>query len=290
MFSRLVVFFVLALCLCSTLTLRAADSSFVVATLKVMPVTGDKAANYALFEKLARRAAGAGADFIVTPEGYLDGYLGSPKIAPGITHEKLLASADPIDGPWLKKVAALAKELKVHLLFGFTERSEDKAYNTVALFAPDGTLAGRYSKTHTVPGGEIYDPGHELKVFDTKLGKMGVLICFDRQPPENARTLALRGAQFIVVPAYGKTSNFMDEDILMRARAQENGVYIVYTSPRNAFVVDPYGEMVSQMRSDTDELLFARLILDGRIGDRSAIKVRHPELYGRLVQPAGKSN
>src|SRR4051812_12392526 len=94
------------LLLSSSFAALAADHSFVVASLKVMPVTGDKPANYALFEKLARRAAAAGADFVVTPEGYLDGYLGSPQIAAGITHEKLLAAADPIDGEWLTKVAA----------------------------------------------------------------------------------------------------------------------------------------------------------------------------------------
>lgn len=289
MISRIVAIRALCAALALIATLRAAEpTSFVVAGLKVMPETGNKAANFALFEKLTRRAASAGANFIVTPEGYLDGYLGSPKIAPGITHEKLLASADPIDGPVLQKVAALAKELKVHILFGFSERSGDKVFNSVALFAPDGTLAGRYSKTHTVPGGEIYDPGHELKVFDTKLGQMGVLICFDRQPPENARTLALRGAQFIVVPAFGKTSNVMDEDILLRARAYENGIYIIYSSPRNAFVADPDGNIVSQVRSDEDELMFAKVVLDGRIGDRNAIQVRHTELYGRLLEKTDK--
>jgi predicted amidohydrolase len=260
----------------------------VVAGLKVMPETGNKEANYALFEKLTRRAAAAGADFIVTPEGYLDGYLGSPKMAPGMTHEKLYAAADPIDGPVLKKVAALAKELKVYIMFGFSEKSGDKVFNTVALFAPDGSLAGHYSKTHTVPGGELYDLGHELKVFDTKLGRMGVLICFDRQPPENARTLALRGAQFIVVPAFGMTSNVMDEDILLRARAYENGIYIIYSSPRNAFVADPAGNIISQIRSDENELMFAKVTLNDRIHDRNAFQVRHTELYGRLVEPAGK--
>lgn len=270
------------------LALASAEKSFVVATLKVMPVTGDKAANYAVFEKMARRAAGAGADFIVTPEGYLDGYLGSPKIAPGITHEKLVASADPLNGPWLNKVAGLAKELKVHILFGFTERDGEKAYNSVALFAPDGSLVGHYYKTHTVPGGEIYDPGHELKTFDTALGRMGVLICFDRQPPENARVLALRGAQFIVVPAYGKTSNYMDEDVLLRVRAYENGLYVIYTSPRNTFVADPDGNIVSQIRSNDDEMLFTKVTLDDRIGDRNAFQVRHTDLYGRLLETTGK--
>jgi predicted amidohydrolase len=266
----------------------AADHTFVVATLKVMPVTGDKPANFAMFEKLTRRAAAAGADFVVTPEGYLDGYMGSPQIAVGITYEKLLASADPIDGPWLRKVAALAAELKIHLLFGFSEARDGKVFNSVALFAPDGSLAGRYSKTHTVVGGEIYDPGHEYKVFDTPLGRMGVLICFDRQPPENARILALKGAQFIVVPAYGKTSSPMDEDILLRARAYENGIYVIYTSPRNTFVADPAGNIISQVRSDYDEILFTKVVLDARIGDRNAIQVRHPELYGKLTETAGK--
>jgi predicted amidohydrolase len=241
----------------SSLEALAAENTFVVATLKVMPVLGDKAANFAVLEKLARRAVGGGADFIVTGEGYLDGYMGSPKINPGVTYAKLLAAADTLDSPWVKKAGALASELKVYLMFCFAERLEDKVYNAAALFAPDGSLAGRYYKTHSAPGGELYDPGHELKVFDTKLGRMGVLICFDRQPPENARVLALRGAQFIVIPAYGKISTPIDEDILVQTRAQENGVYVIYTSPRNAFVAGPEGEIVAKVSGDTDELMFA---------------------------------
>ena len=265
---------------------RAGDIRFKVATLKVMPVSGDKAANYAVFEKLAREAAAQGADLVVTPECYLDGYLGNPKFASGMTREKLPSVAERMDGPWLTKVAALTRELKVHVLFGFSEVRDGKVYNTAALFAPDGSLAGRYCKSHTA-GGELYEPGTELPVFQTKLGRMGVLICFDRQPPENARTLALRGAQFIIVPAYGTVSTFIDEDLLMRARAYENGVYVIYTSPYNTFVVDPAGEIVSQVRNKTDGLLFADVVLDSRIGDRNAIQVRHPKLYGQLVAPVG---
>jgi predicted amidohydrolase len=281
--------FVLRLCVAgflATAMLLSAETRFKVATLKVMPTSGDKAANFAVFEKLAREAAAKGASFVVTPEGYLDGYMGNPKFVPGMTEEKLLAVAERIDGPWLKKAGALARELKVHVLFCFSELRGDRVFNTAAILAPDGSLAGRYCKSHTA-GGELYAPGTELPVFGTPLGRMGVLICFDRQPPENARTLALRGAQFIVVPAYGTVSSFMDEDVLMRARAYENGIYVIYTSPYNAFVADPHGEIVSQVRSKEDGLMFAEIILDGRIGDRNAIKVRHPELYGELVSPGG---
>src|SRR5207244_3808651 len=112
--------------------------------------------------------------------------------------------------------------------------------------------------------------------------RMGVLICFDRQPPENARTLALRGAQFIVVPAYGRTSTPKDEDMMLRTRALENGVCVIYTSPRNAFVADPVGDLADQVRSDTDALVLGKITLDNRIGDRNSIRIRRPELYGQL--------
>lgn len=200
------------------LTLAAADASersFKVAALKVMPVTGDPAANYATFELLARQGAAAGARLIVTPECYLGGYMGNPKFTPGMTREKLPGVAVAIDGPWVRKARALARELKVHVLFGFSELRGGQVYNTIAILAPDGSLAGRYAKSH-IGGGELYEAGNELPVFETALGKMGVLICFDRQPPENARTLTLKGAQFIVVPAYGRKSTPTDEDILMR--------------------------------------------------------------------------
>jgi predicted amidohydrolase len=255
------------------LTAAAADRSFVVAALKVMPAIGDKAANLARFEQLARQGAAAGADLIVTPECYLDGYMGSPVFRPGMTREKMMqVHTETIDGPMLRNVAALARELKVHILFGFSK--------------PDGALGGHYSKSHPLPG-ELYDAGGELPVFDTALGRMGVLICFDRQPPENARILALKGAQFIVVPAYGKVRVPMDEDVLMQARAHENGIYIIYTSQHNAFVAGPDGVITAQAHSDDcDMLMFGRVVLDGRIHDRGAYRVRHPELYGPLVAPS----
>jgi predicted amidohydrolase len=259
-----------------------AEPSFNVATLTVMPEFGNKAANFAVFEKLARQAAASGADLVVTCEGFLDGYAGNPKRN---TRERMPAMAEPIDGPWLKKVAALAGELKVHVIFGFSELRGGKVYNTAALFSPDGLLLGSYSKTH-LAGKELYERGTELPVFDTGLGRMGILICFDRRPPENARVLALKGAQFIVVPAYGERSTPLDEDVLMQARAQENGIYMIYTTPYNGVAVDPDGEIISKASGPTSELMFARIDLDpAKLGDE-AIRTRHTELYEVLTQKA----
>jgi len=268
----------------------AARTEFTVAALKVMPAAGDSAVNYSRFEQMARQAAAAGADLVVTPECYLDGYMGSPKFRPGMTREKMLQShSEAIDGPVLRKVAALARELKVHILFGFSERRGERLFNTVALFLPNGSLGGRYSKSHPLPG-EFYDAGGELPVFDTALGRMGVLICFDRQPPENARILALKGAQFIVVPAFGKIREAMDEDVMMQSRAHENGIYIIYNSQHNAFVAGPDGVITDQARSDhRDMLFFGRVVLDERIHDRGSYRVRHPELYAPLLESRASS-
>ncbi|MBL9205118.1 MAG: carbon-nitrogen hydrolase family protein [Opitutaceae bacterium] len=282
------------LLLCSSLlaSLSAARTEFTVAALKVMPAAGDAAANYARFETYARQAAASGAHLIVTPECYLDGYMGSTKFRPGMNRETMLEShTETMDGPTLRKVAALARELKVHLLFGFSERRGGGLFNTTALFGPDGALIGRYSKSHPLPG-ELYDAGGELPVFETALGRMGVLICFDRQPPENARILALKGAQFIVVPAFGRVREPMDEDLMMQSRAHENGICIIYVSQHNAFVADPDGVITDQARSDTrDMLMFGRVVLDERIHDRNSYRVRHPELYRPLLEssPAVKS-
>lgn len=272
-------------CLSLPAVTTGAKTEFTVAALKVQPMAGDSAANYTRFEQMARQAAASRADLIVTPECYLDGYMGSPNFRPGMTREKMLQShSEAIDGPTLKKVAALARELKVHILFGFSEKRGDKLFNTMALFLPDGSLGGRYSKSHPLPG-ELYEPGGELPVFDTALGRMGVLICFDRQPPENARILALKGAQFIVVPAYGKIREAMDEDLMMQSRAHENGICIIYNSQHNAFVAGPDGVITDQARSDhRDMLFFGRVVLDDRIHDRGSYRVRHPELYAPLLE------
>lgn len=260
----------------------AAAPSFNVATLTVMPEFDNKAANYAVFERLARQAAAGGADLVVTCEGFLEGYLGDTK---RVTRAQMPGRAEPIDGPWLRKVASLAGELRIHVVFGFAELRGDKVYNTAALFGPDGSLVGRYRKSHF--GGDedkLFDRGQELPVFDTPLGRMGILICFDRRPPETSRVLALQGAQFIVVPAYGARSTPLDEDVLMQARAQENGIYMIYTTPYNAVAVNPDGELISKASGPTSELMFARIDLDpAKLGDR-AIRERHPHLYRQLTE------
>jgi predicted amidohydrolase len=152
-------------------------------------------------------------------------------------------------------------------------------YNTVAIFSPDGNVASRYSKTHTADDEPFNTKGTEFPVVDTPYGRWGTLICMDRQLPETARILALKGAQLILVPAWGMSGEM--NDVMMRTRAFENGVHLAFVHPRRCLIIAPTGAVLAQDRNDGDEIVTARLVLC-EAGAQSAIRRRRPELYGDL--------
>ncbi|HEY5551072.1 MAG TPA: carbon-nitrogen hydrolase family protein [Opitutaceae bacterium] len=260
----------------------SAGEPLVVAGLKLAPVPFDKEGNYAKFEKYAREAAAAGAQLVITSECYLDGYVGNPKLYPELTQEKFLAFAEPVDGEYVRRAAALARELKIHLVFGFSERRGSETYNTAALISPEGAVLGRYSKSHL--GEEMYSPGGELPVWDTAAGHIGLLICADRQLPETSRVLALKGAQMILVPTNSRNVEVINEDIMMRIRAYENKVFVALVSPFNTLMVNPEGEIIAHDNVREHEgVLLARFDLSMAAGQRDSLSRRRPELYRDLA-------
>ncbi len=260
----------------------AGPVSFMFAGLKLLPAKWDKAANFAKLDAVARRAVAAGAELIVTPEGYLEGYIGNAKMNPDLTREKYIAAAEAVDGPWVRKVEGLARELHVHMLIGFAERRGDRVFNSTALIGPDGKRIGLYSKSHTGGQEPFNEAGGQFPVFDTALGRFGLLVCFDRQLPETSRILAIKGAQMILVPAFGLGIEEINEDIMMRTRAYENGVYVAHVHPKNTFVVDPSGMIVAQNRGESEGIVLARITFDSRIG-KGPIVYRRPDIYGEIL-------
>jgi predicted amidohydrolase len=167
--------------------------SFKLAALKLIPKSWDKDANFAKLEAYARRAAAAGASLVVTPEGYLEGYVGNTKFSEGLTMERYLGIAEPIDGPYLTRARELAAGLGIHLVLGFAERRGDRVFNTVALISPRGELIGSYSKSHNSRVIEPFNTdGSAFPVHSTALGGSGCW-CHDRQPLETSRILAIKG-------------------------------------------------------------------------------------------------
>ena len=251
---------------------------FVVAGLRVMPDRWDKSANLAKLDRYVRQAAAAGATVVILPEGFLDGYVGNDH---DLDKGRYFAIAEPIDGPSMTKVRALARELKIYLAVGFSELRGERVFNSVATFGPEGGIVSVYSKTHC--GSEPYNTeGVEFPVVDTPLGRWGTLICLDRQLPETSRILAIKGAQFILVPSYGAYGEM--NDVMMRTRAYENGVYVAFVHPKRCLIIDPKGTVLAKDDGAGDQVVLGKVRLDERIG-QGPIRVRRPEIYREILLP-----
>jgi predicted amidohydrolase len=257
-------------------TAWAGDISLSVAGLRLMPERWNKAANLTKFDRYARLAASQGAQLAIAPEGFLEGYVANVKANPGVTREQYAAVAENIDGPSLIRVRSLARELKIYLGLGFAERRDERLYNSMAVFSPEGEVALHYSKAHNDDDEPYNTLGTAFNVARTPLGRWGALICYDRQLPETARMLAVKGAQLILVPAWGGHGDM--NDAMMRTRAFENSVWVMFVHPQRVLIIDPRGNIVAKDQGEADQIVHARITLDGRIG-KGAIRSRRPEVY-----------
>jgi predicted amidohydrolase len=211
------------------------------ATVHLQPKAGRKPGDKPpQFAPLIAEAARQKADLVVLPETLT--YYG--------TGLKMHECAETIPGPSTDYFAKLAREHDLYIVAGLVERDGKTIYNTAALLGPDGSLVGRYRKV-TLPRGEIeagITPGRDYPVFDTRFGKVGMMICYDGFFPEVARALAIKGAEVIAWPVWGCNP------LLARARACENHVYVVsstYTDERQnhwmiSGIFDHYGDVLSK--------------------------------------------
>jgi predicted amidohydrolase len=220
---------------------------------------------------LVEEAARARADLVVFGE-----HIHSQAIKP--SHHM----AEPIPGPSSEFFGALAKKHDLYIVAGLMERDGAKIHNTAVLMAPDGSLAGKYRKA-TLTAGEISHgimPGKEYPVFETRFGKVGLMICYDAFFPEAARQLAQNGAEVIALPIYG------GNNLLLAARACENQVYLVSSTYEPitdkwgvSGVFDYEGNLIAQAK-DNGTIAIAEVDLNQRIywtslGDMKSALPRH---------------
>ncbi len=173
-----------------------------------MSVEERRAAFVPLIEEAARQRA----DLLVLPEVLTYGG--------GLTFAD---AAEPVPGPSTEYFGALAKRHGMHLVPGLVERDGPLWYNVAVLIGPEGTVLGKYRKV-CLPRGEIeagIQPGADYPVFETRFGKVGMMVCYDGFFPEVARELSNRGAEVIAWPVMGCNP------LLGAARACENHVYVV---------------------------------------------------------------
>ncbi len=216
-------------------------------------IRGDKEANYRRAEPLIREAVRGGAQIICTTECFLDGYAIADKSIPLDTYRALGESIP--EGPYFKRLAALADELEVHLIAGLLEADGEDRYNTAVLLGPDGALVGKYRKQKLQHELVRNTPGDESSVFDTPYGKIGVMICADRTEPEIVGRFCAAGADFLICPSGGMFGPKSNDPILV-ARSRENNVSIVFVHPAEFLVTAPGGDVI------TAELFGDRLLID----------------------------
>lgn len=167
-----------------------------------------------------------------------------------------------IDGPTVKRFSETAKALKIHIVAGLLLTLDGKTYNCAVLFDDNGEIVGIHKKVH-LPAGEEFNVAHgdSFEVFQTKLGNIGMLVCWDMQFPEAVRELALGGADLIACPTLGW------ENIYGLSRAYENGVTIAaamaiwdggysgYCDP--SCIVNNMGRVLSQGPRDREAIVTA---------------------------------
>ena len=204
--------------------------------------------------------------------------------------------SEPIPGRVTDALARKAREYNTYIIAGMLELDGGKTYDTAVLIDRQGRIAGKYRKTH-LPLAEVEDgetPGSDYPVFDTDFGRIGILICWDFVFPETFRILRLEGAEIVFLPIAGDpgTRHF---DTITRARALDNGVYLVTSVSDGApsRIVSPDGEVMAET---TAGLATAELDLrresrlwwlsvgpaDGEL-KRLVIQERRPDTYRPLI-------
>lgn len=240
----------------------------------------------------------AGASLLALPDGALGGYLGDMR-SPDTS--ALPPSVAP-DGPEIRRIAAMARDMVVCL--GYTESFAGHRYNATVCVHGDGVL-GRYRKVHQPLGeSQVYAAGDRIEAFDTPLGRIGMLIDYDKTFPEAARSLALDGARVIACLSAWPASVTQRADRLTHdrqsrlfdlydsARAAEN--QLVWLSANQtgstgalrflgqAKVVGPGGEVLARTWAKAG-LAVAELDIDAEVGRARLtldhLRERRPEVY-----------
>ena len=283
-----------------------------------MRCTPEPDKNLARATEMVREAATKGANIVCLPELFLTQYFCQREDA------ALFDLAEAIPGPTTNALAPLAKELNIVLIASlFEKRARGLYHNTAAMLDADGSLKGIYRKMH-IPDDPLYyekfyfTPGDlGFKAFDTKVGRIGTLVCWDQWYPEGARLTALQGAEILFYPTaigwhpaeteqYGVAQHDAWRTI-QRAHAIANGVFVCVVNRvghedgnirgnkakeglglefwGGSFVADPFGRVLIEGSHDKEEVLVADIdlkLLEDTRRNWPFLRDRRIESYGAI--------
>lgn len=254
-----------------------ANSKIKVAQIRVYPDKGKLVANHAkLVEILADIERKEEVDVLITPEGFLDGYVVTEKSVAKSDMGRY--AIDPERSAYTRAVSDWAKRNKAWVIYGCARKAAGGVYNTALIYNREGTLVGMYDKTHIQTHDYKYLPGKHLNVYDSDFGLFGVMICADRRWPETSRTLTLKGARVIFNPTYGMSGDL--NLCMMRTRSYENGIFIIFTHPGQSLITGPNGAVVCNDRDETRKYTVTEIDLSKAPANTGGhIVDRRPDIY-----------
>ncbi len=232
-----------------------------VALAQLAPKLNDKATNLAKVEKAVAKSH---ADLVMFGELFLSGYM---------ARDAFPRLAETIPGPATERLSKIASEFGAHIVIGMPEQDAKgrMLYNTSVLVTPDGAIH-RYRKIYPANFGPFeeglyFGRGSELTLADTKLGKLGLLICYDSFFPELAKQYALDGADALAIISASPATSKPFFDKILPARAIENTVFVLYTNlvgtelnivfQGGTQALGPRGEDLGRARDFKEDLVLA---------------------------------
>jgi len=270
-----------------------------VALAQISCKRGDKVENIRKIENNTKKAKQQGADLVIFPELSLTGYT---------LRDRLYELAETIPGHSTTVLEKLANKTGTYIIFGMPELSEKTQatiYNTAVLIGPQGFI-GKYRKmylpTHSVFEEKRYfRPGYQAAAFETDLGKIGLIICYDIFFPEVSRLTRLQGAQVIICISASPTTRRTFFETLTAARAIENTAFLVYVNLvgiedglqfwGGSRLVGPNGKVLAKAKYGEEDLVIGEI----NYGDIRPIetfvpvlKDIRPEIFSKLEDAAEK--
>jgi predicted amidohydrolase len=271
------------------LTERHAPPKARIVTTRMRPAAGATVeSNLERMSAIIDKAGAQKPDLILLSETYVNWGVKAP----------LAETAQPIPGPATEMLALKARQHRSWIAASLNEREGEHIYNTAVLLDREGRIAGKYRKTH-LPLEEAergVTPGDDYAVVNTDFGRVGLMVCWDAWFPEVTRILRLKGAEIVLLPIAGD-GDARHWDVISRARAMDNGVYLISSATVGksaSRIIDPSGEVLAETMDGiaTAEIDLSRewrlrwLSIGPGDGEAKSlyIKERRPDTYQSLMQ------
>ncbi len=198
------------------------------------------------------------------------------------------------------RISNTANKNKIFIIAPLGEKKDSTGaiYNSAILFDDEGNMCGSYAKTHLYSSERLYfEEGSQIKVFDTKYGKIGIMICYDAGFPEVCRTLCLSGAEIVFLPSAWRIQDEYMWDLNIPQRALENLLFVVGVNGvgtenklhlfGKSKICNPQGNIIIELPKDEEKVVVAPINLSDIERFRAEIaylKDRRPLLYNIIAK------